>query len=74
MIASVAVEKANHSFADVGHIRELGKKFVRELEEFFVNYHALSGNKYRVLDVKGPTKAYRLIEEKVIGTKQRQAS
>jgi inorganic pyrophosphatase len=60
----VAVEKANHSFADVSHIRELGKKFVRELEEFFVNYHALSGNKYRVLDVKGPTKAIRSIEQK----------
>jgi inorganic pyrophosphatase len=60
----VAVEKANHSFANVGHIRELGKKFVRELEEFFVNYHALSGNKYRVLDIKGPTKALRSIEEK----------
>jgi inorganic pyrophosphatase len=63
----VAVEQENHSFANVDHIRDLGKKFVRELEEFFVNYHALSGKKYRILDVKGPTKAYRLIEEKVIG-------
>jgi inorganic pyrophosphatase len=60
----VVVEKANHSFGDISHIRELGKKFVRELEEFFVNYHALSGNKYRVLDIKGPTKALRSIEEK----------
>src|SRR5262245_36090417 len=69
----VAIERANHSFSDISHIRELDKKFVCELEEFFVNYHALSGNKYRVLDVKGPTKANRLIEEKVIGAKQRQA-
>jgi inorganic pyrophosphatase len=53
----VAVEQGNHSFANVDHIRDLGKKFVRELEEFFVNYHALSGKKYRVLDVKGPNKA-----------------
>jgi inorganic pyrophosphatase len=42
----VAVEQGNHSFANVDHIRDLGKKFVRELEEFFVNYHALTGNKY----------------------------
>jgi len=70
----VAIERANHSFSDISHIRELDKKFVRELEEFFVNYHALSGNKYRVLDVKGPNKANRLIEEKVIGREQRQAS
>ena len=60
----VAIEKANHSFADVGHIRELYKKFVRQLEEFFVNYRALSGNKYRVLDIKGPTEALRSIEQK----------
>jgi len=58
----VAAEQANHSFADVDHVRQLGKKFVRELEDFFVNYHALSGNKYRVLDVKGPAKAREQIE------------
>jgi hypothetical protein len=35
----------------------LGKQFVRELEDFFVNYHELSGTKYRVLDVRGPGEA-----------------
>ena len=59
----VAVEQANHSFADVDHIRQLGKKFVRELEAFFINYHALSGNAYAVLDVKGPTRARKRIED-----------
>jgi inorganic pyrophosphatase len=59
----VAVEQANHSYSDISHIRELGKKFVRELEEFFVNYHALSGKKYRILDVKGPAKARKRIED-----------
>ena len=59
----VAVEQANHTYSDISHIRELGKKFVRELEEFFVNYHALSGKKYRILDVKGPTKARKRIED-----------
>jgi inorganic pyrophosphatase len=59
----VSVERANHSFADVRHVRELGKTFVRELEEFFVNYHELSEQKYRILDVKGPTRARRRINE-----------
>lgn len=40
----VAVEKENHSFADIAHIDDLGKQFVRELEQFFVNYHELSGS------------------------------
>lgn len=33
----VAVEEGNHSWAAIKHIDDLGKSFVRELEEFFVN-------------------------------------
>jgi inorganic pyrophosphatase len=58
----VAVEQANHSFADVKNIDVLGKKFVRELEEFFVNYHELSGEKYSLLGVRGPGEARKLIK------------
>jgi Inorganic pyrophosphatase len=45
----IAIEEANHSYAHIQHVNELGKKFLRELEEFFVNYHDLDGEKYRVL-------------------------
>jgi inorganic pyrophosphatase len=61
----VAIEQDNHSFAHIKHVRDLGKKFVRELEEFFVNYHQLTGKKYKILDVKGPSEAWRRIEEKM---------
>ena len=66
----VAVEQANHSFADVKHIRDLGRKFVRELEEIFVNYHELSVKKYRILGVKGPTKARRRIQDGMGASKE----
>jgi inorganic pyrophosphatase len=59
----VAVEKDNHGFAHVKHIDDLGKKFIRELEEFFVNYHDLIGLKYRILDAKGPGEARRRIAD-----------
>ena len=59
----VAIEEANHSYAHVQHVKELGKKFVKELEEFFVNYHDLEGEKYRILDVKGPAEARRRLED-----------
>lgn len=58
----VAVTKQNHSFADIKHIDELGKKFLSELEEFFINYHALSAEQYRVIDVRGPRQARKRIE------------
>jgi len=59
----VAVEKENHSWADIKHIDDLGKQFLEELEEFFVNYHKLSGERYRVIATKGPTQAWKCIEK-----------
>jgi len=58
----IAVEQGAHSWADIKTIDDLGEKFCRELEEFFVNYHRLSGNKYRVLGVKGPNRARKLVK------------
>jgi inorganic pyrophosphatase len=58
----VAIEEANHSFADISHINDLGKQFVHELEMFFVNYHQLQGSKFRVLDVRGPSQARKCIQ------------
>jgi inorganic pyrophosphatase len=45
----VAVESGNHSYAHVKRIDDLGKNFEREIEEFFVNYHRLTGKDYRFL-------------------------
>lgn len=59
----VAVEEGNHRWAHVKHIDDLGKQFVRELEEFFVNYHDLTGKKYKVIDVRGPGEACRRIDD-----------
>jgi inorganic pyrophosphatase len=61
----IAVEKENHSFADIKVINNLGKKFLRELEEFFVNYHELSGEQFRVIEVRGPKQARKRIEDGV---------
>jgi len=58
----VAVEQDAHSFADIKKIEDLGKQFQEELEEFFVNYHRLSGKQYRVLGLKGPAEARRLVK------------
>ena len=53
----IAVECENHSYATFMRIDDLGKAFVRELEEFFVNYHRLDGARYRIRAVHGPREA-----------------
>jgi len=58
----VAVERDAHSWADIKSIDDLGKQFCRELEEFFVDYHKLIGKKYRVLGLRGPDQARKLVK------------
>jgi inorganic pyrophosphatase len=59
----IAIEQANHSYAYVDHIDDLGKTFIHELEEFFVDYHKLSNDEYRILDIRGPGEARRRIKK-----------
>jgi len=42
----IAIQEDAHSWADVKTIDDLGKEFCHELEDFFVNYHELSGKEY----------------------------
>lgn len=58
----VAVEQDNHSYAAIQHVDDLGKAFVRELEEFFVNYHQLIGKRFKILNVRGPKEARRRVK------------
>jgi inorganic pyrophosphatase len=58
----IAIEQANHSFADIKALDDLGNKFCDELQEFFVNYHRLEGKEYRVLARRGPGEARKLIK------------
>jgi inorganic pyrophosphatase len=58
----IAVQEDAHSWSDVKTVDDLGDKFCEELEEFFVDYHKLSGKKYRVLGLKGPERARKLVK------------
>jgi inorganic pyrophosphatase len=57
----IAVEQSNHIYSDLRDVGELHKKLLKEIEEFFVNYHRLQGKKYKVLGWRGPQQAWRLV-------------
>ena len=59
----VAVAEANHMYAKIRSLKDLPAQFLKELEDFFVNYHNLEGKKYRLLGCKGADAALSLIEE-----------
>ena len=58
----LAIQEDAHAWADIKTIDDLGEQFCCELEEFFVNYHRLSGKEYRVLGRKGPAEARKLLK------------
>ena len=59
----VAIADANHMYANVRKLNDLPKQFVRELEDFFVNYHQLEGKEYKLLGCKGIAEAETLIKK-----------
>ncbi|HET6170774.1 MAG TPA: inorganic diphosphatase [Terracidiphilus sp.] len=59
----IAVAEMNHEYAYLKKLGDLPKKFLRELEEFFVNYHQLQGKKYKLLGCKKVDTAMRMIKK-----------
>lgn len=58
----IAVEQAARTWADIKKVNDLGERFLQELQEFLVDYHRLSNREYRVLGVKGPNRARKLVK------------
>lgn len=59
----VAIAEANHMYANIQNLKDLPDQFLRELQEFFVNYHRLEGKQYRLLGCKDTKTAFGLIKE-----------
>jgi inorganic pyrophosphatase len=59
----VAIADANHMYANVRKLNDLPKQFLRELEDFFVNYHKLEGKEYKLLGCRGIAEAETLIKK-----------
>ncbi len=61
----LAVARENHAHSDLKNISDLNSHMIRELGDFFVNYHKQANAKFRVLGPKGPKEARRLLEKSI---------
>jgi inorganic pyrophosphatase len=59
----VAIAEANHMYANIRKLSDLPGKFLRELQDFFVNYHNLEGKQYKLLGCKSTAVALLLIDQ-----------
>jgi len=57
----VAIAEANHIYSNIKKLKDVPKKTLRELEDFFVNYHRLEGKKYKLLGCRGKDAAMTLV-------------
>jgi len=59
----IAVAETAHIYGDLKKLKDLPEQTLREIEEFFVNYHKLQGKKFKPLARKGPKAAFDLITQ-----------
>jgi inorganic pyrophosphatase len=59
----VAVAETAHVYGNLRKLKDVPEQTLREIEEFFVNYHRLQGKKFKPLARKGPKAAFALIAE-----------
>jgi len=58
----LAVAEANHTYAYLRKLKDVPDQMLRELQDFFVNYHRLEGKEYRLLGCKGATRAFSAVQ------------
>jgi len=61
----LAVTNNNHAHSDLKNVSDMNPKTLKELCEFFVNYHRLDAIKYKLLGTKGPKEAARLLDRAI---------
>ena len=59
----IAVANENRTYSDLKNIADMNEVLVRDIGEFFVNYHRLRGHRFKVLGSKGPKQAHRLLKK-----------
>jgi inorganic pyrophosphatase len=59
----VAVEQGCRVYSEIKDVNELPDKLVKQIGDFFVTYNRLDGKKFRVLGIKGPDVARRMIDK-----------
>ncbi|HEY0757733.1 MAG TPA: inorganic diphosphatase [Acidisarcina sp.] len=58
----VAIAEANHMYSNIRKLDDLPEQFLRELQDFFVNFHKLEGKEYRLLGCKQADEGMDLIK------------
>ncbi len=59
----LAVAQDNHTYSDLRSIADMNQALLKEIGQFFTNYHQLQGRKFKVIGNQGPQEAMQLLQK-----------
>lgn len=59
----IAVAAHSHEHSDVTSLKDLNKKLIDEIGQFFVNYNKERGKQFKVLAQRGPNQAWKMLKK-----------
>ena len=59
----IGVASQSYEFAEIATIDDLDKHVLKQIEQFFINYNKEKGKKFRVLQMRGPKQALKLLKK-----------
>ena len=59
----IAVAAQSYEYSEIGTIDDLDKHVLKQIEQFFINYNKEKGKKFRVLQMRGPKQALKLLKK-----------
>ena len=62
----VAVASAAHDYHQINSLKDVNDNLLQELEHFFKSYNEADGREFKLLGIKGPNSAHRLVEKNLL--------
>jgi inorganic pyrophosphatase len=59
----IAVADQSRDYSDVKNLKDLNSNMLKEIEQFFITYNKERGKKFKVLRMRGPRQALKLVKK-----------
>jgi inorganic pyrophosphatase len=62
----IAVAAQSYEYSEIATLGDLDKHVLKQIEQFFINYNKEKGKKFRVLQMRGPKQAMKLLKNSLL--------
>lgn len=59
----IAIAAQSYEYSEIKSLGDLDKHVLKQIEQFFINYNKEKGKKFRVLQMRGPKQALKLLKK-----------